>query len=93
VVSISPFFSLLLVPALYSAFRPIRRSCTSFAVCSVLGGVSGILMALFWNVQADAIVDHVTHINGVGRLLYQTSAIAALLSHYVGTALVRVPPH
>jgi len=87
-VSISPFFSLLLVPALYSAFRPIRRSRTSFAVCSVFGGVSGILMALFWNVQADAIFDHFTHINGAGRLLYQTSILAALLSHYVGTALV-----
>jgi len=88
VVSISPFLSLLLIPALYSAFRPMRRSHTSFAVCSVLGGVSGTLMALFWNVQADAIFDRVTHVNGAGRLLFQTSAVVGFLSHYVGTALV-----
>jgi len=88
VVSVSPLLSLLLIPALYSAFRPIRRSCTSFAVCSVLGGVSGILMALFWNVQVDAIVDRILHVNGVGRLLFQTSAVVGFLSHYVGTALV-----
>jgi len=45
-------------------------------------------MALFWNVQVDAIVDRILHVNGVGRLLFQTSAVVGFLSHYVGTALV-----
>jgi len=88
VVSVSPFLSLLLLPALYAAFRPIRRSRTSFAICSVVGGVSGTLMAVSWNVQADAIFDHIMHVNGAGRLLFQTSAVVGFLSHYVGTALV-----